>query len=131
LIGIFAPLGQLRPPLEISPQPSSPSLTAIMNLNQAEQNRLEEIMMKKQQKEFMRMFFRVTADCFDTCVTDFSSKVLSPREVRSCPTDSLTRQEACIAKCTDKFMKSSERIGLRFAEENQKLMEKGAGSFGG
>ena len=55
-----------------------------MDLNQAEQGRLEMVMQKKQQKEFMKMFFRVTADCFDTCVTDFSSKALSAREV-SCP----------------------------------------------
>jgi mitochondrial import inner membrane translocase subunit TIM9 len=52
-----------------------------MDLNQAEQQRLEMMMQKKQQKEFMKMFFRVTADCFDTCITDFSSKALSAREV--------------------------------------------------
>jgi hypothetical protein len=55
--------------------------TEIMDLNQAEQQRLEIMMQKKQQKEFMKMFFRVTADCFDTCITDFSSKALSAREV--------------------------------------------------
>ena len=54
-----------------------------MDLNPAEQARLEMVMQKKQQKEFMKMFFRVTADCFDTCVTDFSSKALSAREVAS------------------------------------------------
>ena len=52
-----------------------------MDLNQAEQARLELVMQKKQQKEFMKMFFKITGDCFDTCVTDFSSKALSPREV--------------------------------------------------
>lgn len=52
-----------------------------MDLNPAEQARLEMVMQKKQQKEFMKMFFKVTADCFDTCVTDFSSKALSAREV--------------------------------------------------
>jgi mitochondrial import inner membrane translocase subunit TIM9 len=101
-----------------------------MDLNQAEQQRLEILMQKKQQKEFMKMFFRVTADCFDTCITDFSSKALSSREVRPSPAW-LTLQEGCVQKCTDKFMKSSERIGLRFSDENQKLMEKGpAGAFG-
>ena len=39
-------------------------------------------------------------------------------------------QEACIKKCTDKFMKSSERIGLRFSEENQKLMQQGMAGMG-
>ena len=52
-----------------------------MELNQAEQARLEFVMQKKQQKEFVKMFFKVTGDCFDTCITDFSSKALSPREV--------------------------------------------------
>lgn len=52
-----------------------------MDLNAAEQARLEMVMQRKQQKEFMKMFFKVTADCFDTCVTDFSSKALSAREV--------------------------------------------------
>jgi hypothetical protein len=54
-----------------------------MDLNAAEQAKLEAVMQRKQQKEFMKMFFRVTADCFDTCITDFSSKALSPREVIS------------------------------------------------
>jgi len=53
-----------------------------MDLNATEQARLEQIMNKKQAKEVMKMFFKVTADCFDTCVTEFSSKALSPREVR-------------------------------------------------
>ena len=87
-------------------------------------------MQKKQQKEFMKMFFRVTADCFDTCVTDFSSKALSAREVSVPCWSILTLQEACIKKCTDKFMKSSERIGLRFSEENQKLMQQGVPGMG-
>ena len=56
-----------------------------MDLNSAEQARLETIMQKKQQKEFMKMFFRVTADCFEACVTDFTSKALSAREVYSFP----------------------------------------------
>jgi import inner membrane translocase subunit TIM9 len=101
-----------------------------MDLNPAEQARLEVMMQKTQQKEFMKMFFRVTADCFDTCITDFSSKALSPRDVARYHSK-LTAKEGCIARCTDKFMKSSERIGLRFSEENQKLMQQGMpGSLG-
>jgi mitochondrial import inner membrane translocase subunit TIM9 len=52
-----------------------------MDLNPSEQARLEVVMAKKQAKEMMKMFFKVTADCFDTCITDFSSKALSAREV--------------------------------------------------
>jgi mitochondrial import inner membrane translocase subunit TIM9 len=50
-------------------------------LNPAESARLEMLVQKKQQKEFMKMFFKVTADCFDTCITEFTSKTLSPKEV--------------------------------------------------
>jgi len=56
-----------------------------MDLNPSEQARLETVMAKKQAKEMMKMFFKVTADCFDTCVTDFSSKALSAREVPAPP----------------------------------------------
>jgi mitochondrial import inner membrane translocase subunit TIM9 len=54
-----------------------------MDLNAAEQAQLESIMQRKQQKEFMRMFFKVTSDCFDSCINDFTTKVLSSKEVTS------------------------------------------------
>jgi hypothetical protein len=54
-----------------------------MDLNHSEQARLEQIMVQNQAKEMMKMFFKVSADCFDACVSDFSSKALSPREVTS------------------------------------------------
>lgn len=53
-------------------------------LNPAESARLEMLIQKKQQKEFVKMFFKVTADCFDSCIADFNSKVLSAREVNAC-----------------------------------------------
>jgi Tim10/DDP family zinc finger len=62
-------------------QTFSPAFWRDMDLNPAEQARLEALLQKKQQKDLMKMFFKVTGDCFDTCVTDFSSKALSPREV--------------------------------------------------
>lgn len=67
-----------------------------MDLNQAEQARLEFVMQKKQQKEFMKMFFQVTADCFDTCITDFTSKALSSREVRHLSPCSSYRKDVLI-----------------------------------
>jgi mitochondrial import inner membrane translocase subunit TIM9 len=48
--------------------------------------------------------------CFNDCVQDFTS-------------DSLTsRENTCLTRCAEKFLKHSERVGTRFQEQNQKLM---------
>lgn len=51
--------------------------------------------------------------CFDDCVNDFTSKSVSVKE------------EACVTRCVDKFLKSSERLGTRFQEQNQAMMQGG------
>jgi len=47
--------------------------------------------------------------CFDDCISDFTSKAVS------------TKEEACVNKCVEKFLKTSERLGQRFAEQNQAM----------
>ncbi|KAG0014933.1 protein transporter tim9 [Entomortierella chlamydospora] len=32
------------------------------------------------------------------------------------------KQESCVQKCADKFLKHSERVGQRFAEANAEMM---------
>jgi len=57
--------------------------------------------------------------CFDDCINDFTSKALS------------TKEETCVSRCVDKFIKTSDRLGQRFAEQNQAMMQGGgAGSAG-
>jgi mitochondrial import inner membrane translocase subunit TIM9 len=51
--------------------------------------------------------------CFDDCVNDFTSKTLQQRE------------EGCVMRCVDKFMKSTERLGQRFQEQNAQMMQSG------
>lgn len=36
----------------------------------------------------------------------------------------MSKEESCVDKCTDKFMKHSARAGLRFAEASATLQEK-------
>ncbi|KAJ1675225.1 protein transporter tim9 [Spiromyces aspiralis] len=79
-----------------------------------EQQRMQALVEQKQMKDFMRLYSTLVSRCFDDCVHDFNSKVLSENET------------SCVNKCTLKFMKMNERIGQRFAEENQKLMEEQA-----
>lgn len=57
--------------------------------------------------------------CFDDCVNDFTSKAVSSKE------------ETCIGRCVDKFIKASERTGQRFAEQNQAMVQGGGPGIGG
>ncbi|KAL9011487.1 MAG: hypothetical protein Q9173_003668 [Seirophora scorigena] len=102
-------------------------------LNKNEQAELQSRMERKQIKEFMtvraqditshtanaltlgsaQMYSRLVQNCFDSCVNDFTSKTLH------------TREENCVMRCVDKHQKATERVGLRFQEQNAALMQGG------
>ncbi|MCJ1340977.1 protein transporter tim9, partial [Bachmanniomyces sp. S44760] len=82
-------------------------------LNTQEQGELQKRMEKKQMKEFMNMYSNLVQRCFDDCVTDFTSKAL------------VSREEGCVTRCVDKFLKGSERLGQRFQEQNAQMMASG------
>ncbi|KAL1993665.1 hypothetical protein VTN49DRAFT_2334 [Thermomyces lanuginosus] len=91
---------------------ADPSLRA-SSLNAAEQRELAARMEKKQMKEFMTMYSRLVQRCFDDCVNDFTTKSL------------ISREEGCVLRCVDKFLKGSQRLGERFQEQNAALMQSG------
>ncbi|PVU87055.1 hypothetical protein BB559_006252 [Furculomyces boomerangus] len=76
-----------------------------------QEQQMQAMMEQKQMKDFMKMYSNLVSKCFDDCVSQFDDKTLTERET------------TCTRNCTQKFMKLNERIGARFAEENQKLME--------
>lgn len=55
----------------------------------------------------LRMYNALVERCFCDCVDSFRRKDLEPTE------------ERCVAKCAEKFMKHSARVGQRFAELSQ------------
>ncbi|KAI9845023.1 MAG: hypothetical protein M1837_005167 [Sclerophora amabilis] len=115
------------------------------NLNSSEQRELQGRMEKKQMKEFMtvsrtislpaegkgppfaplrvvealltlcplQMYGKLVQKCFDDCVTDFTTKSLH------------TKEEGCVMRCVDKYLKGSERLGTRFQELNATMMQSG------
>ncbi|KAI9823774.1 MAG: protein transporter tim9 [Thelocarpon impressellum] len=90
------------------------------NLNAAEQRELQNRIEKRQMKEFMGMYGRLVQRCFDDCVDDFTTKSLHAKE------------EGCVLRCVDKFLKSSERLGMRWQEQNASMMQQGGvGGIGG
>ncbi|KAK7514281.1 Tim10/DDP family zinc finger protein [Phyllosticta citricarpa] len=82
-------------------------------LTGAEQRELQNRMERKQMKEFMNMYSNLVQRCFDDCINDFSSKSLGSRE------------ESCIARCVDKNLKGTERLGNRFQEQNAAMAQSG------
>ncbi|EER31394.1 mitochondrial import inner membrane translocase subunit Tim9 [Candida tropicalis MYA-3404] len=74
-------------------------------LNVKEQQEFQQIVEQKQMKDFMNLYSNLVSRCFDDCVNDFTSGNLTSKET------------SCIAKCSEKFLKHSERIGQRFQEQ--------------
>ncbi|KAI9840698.1 MAG: protein transporter tim9 [Sclerophora amabilis] len=83
------------------------------SLNSSEQQVLQGRMEKKQMKEFMTMYGKLVQKCFDDCITDFTTKSLH------------TKEEGCVMRCVDKYLKGSERLGTRFQELNASMMQSG------
>ncbi|CAG8585821.1 10464_t:CDS:2 [Diversispora eburnea] len=50
-------------------------------------------------RDFMKFYTNLVERCFNDCINDFTSKALSSKE------------ETCIFRCTDKFLKHNERGG--------------------
>lgn len=69
-----------------------------------------------QLKDSLSMYNNLVGRCFDGCVTSFRSKTLDKSEI------------SCIEHCADRYVKMTQRVGLRFAEHQamqQKKMELG------
>jgi mitochondrial import inner membrane translocase subunit TIM9 len=60
-----------------------------------------------------QMYSTLVQRCFDHCVNDFTTKSL------------VSREEGCVMRCVDKYLKSSERLGQRFQEQNAAMMQSG------
>lgn len=69
------------------------------------------------QTELLQMYSNLVQRCFNDCVNDFTSKSLASRE------------EGCVMRCVDKFLKSSERLGERFQEQNAQMASGGPGAM--
>lgn len=80
-------------------------LVKMDQLNVKEQQEFQQIVEQKQMKDFMRLYSNLVSKCFDDCVNDFTSANLTSKE------------SSCIMKCSEKFLKHSERVGQRFQEQ--------------
>ena len=84
-----------------------------------------------QQQEFMRhlenmqlkdslaMYNNLVERCFDGCVSSFRSKTLDKSET------------ACVENCSARYVKMTQRVGLRFAEHQAMQQKKAADAAAG
>ncbi|KAK9479499.1 Tim10/DDP family zinc finger-domain-containing protein [Lipomyces japonicus] len=79
------------------------------NITQKEGKKLEEINIDLMMQSVATSYMTLVGRCFDHCINDFTSKSLSGKE------------EGCIKKCSEKFMKFSQRMDQRFNEEGANL----------
>ncbi|RKP07675.1 Tim10/DDP family zinc finger protein [Thamnocephalis sphaerospora] len=83
------------------------------HLNDAERRHMEQLVERKQMKDFIRMYSSLVERCFNDCINDFTSKAVNSKE------------DTCLDRCAIKFLRVSERVGQRFAEQNAQLMQGG------
>ena len=60
----------------------------------------------KHRKDSLLMFNRLLTTCFDSCIEKFHGKLLT------------TDEKACISHCTERQMKTTQRVGFRYSEMN-------------
>ena len=61
------------------------------------------------------MYNNLVERCFETCVTSFRSKALDKSEI------------ACTDQCAARYIKMTQRVGLRFAEHQALQQKRAAG----
>jgi len=66
---------------------------------------IDDFMGKLQAKDTARMYNSLVERCFHGCVKDFTTRSLTDKE------------ELCLIRCTDKFLKHSAKISRVFAEQ--------------
>uniref|UniRef100_A0A6T7VR93 Mitochondrial import inner membrane translocase subunit n=1 Tax=Pyramimonas obovata TaxID=1411642 RepID=A0A6T7VR93_9CHLO len=77
---------------------------AFAGLNEQDSKEMMKMIEDMQMRDSLKMYNRLVERCFNTCVDSFRRKNLDSGE------------ERCVTKCTEKFLKHSARVSVRFAE---------------
>jgi len=72
-----------------------------------------------QLKDSLAMYNNLVERCFDGCVSSFRSKTLDKSET------------ACVENCAARYVKMTQRVGLRFAEHQAMQQKKAADAAAG
>ncbi|KAK9454894.1 hypothetical protein V1511DRAFT_501274 [Dipodascopsis uninucleata] len=81
------------------------------NITQKEAKELERINVDMTMRTIANTYMSMVSRCFSNCVNDMTSKSLSGKE------------EGCLKRCAEKFMKYQQRMDQRFTEESAALSQ--------
>lgn len=84
-----------------------------------DQARMMQVMQEMQMQDSLKMYNDLVHRCFLECVDSFRSKKLDGKE------------DACVAKCAEKFLNFAGRVGMKFQETQQEMMEEAQKAMGG
>mmetsp|Transcript_31026 Transcript_31026/g.34319 ORF Transcript_31026/g.34319 Transcript_31026/m.34319 type:complete len:100 (-) Transcript_31026:371-670(-) len=88
-------------------------MEAVQNLPPHQQQEFMRKLEEMQMKDSLTMYNNLVERCFGQCVSSFRSKTLDKSEA------------TCIENCSSRFIKMTQRVGLRFAE-HQAMQQKRA-----
>mmetsp|Transcript_28966 Transcript_28966/g.52336 ORF Transcript_28966/g.52336 Transcript_28966/m.52336 type:complete len:98 (+) Transcript_28966:1-294(+) len=87
-------------------------------LNEPQQRQFMQHLQTMQIKDSLRMYNDLNDKCFAVCVKPTGGGWVSgPQGFKSKKLDGA--EEKCIEECAAKFIKLTQRVGLRFAENQQ------------
>mmetsp|Transcript_17852 Transcript_17852/g.40580 ORF Transcript_17852/g.40580 Transcript_17852/m.40580 type:complete len:95 (-) Transcript_17852:1505-1789(-) len=84
----------------------------VQNLSPYQRDALMNELGQIQMKDSIRIYNRVVSDCFDVCAHSFRTKSLDSWET------------TCLDNCAHRFIKVTQRVGLRFGEHQEKQQQK-------
>eukprot|EP01027_Heterolobosea_sp_BB2_P001014 GEZU01001532.1.p1 GENE.GEZU01001532.1~~GEZU01001532.1.p1 ORF type:complete len:148 (-),score=64.48 GEZU01001532.1:15-458(-) len=76
-----------------------------------QQMQLNQMMAELELKETLNIFNTMTERCFLDCVTTFHTSAMDAKE------------EGCVRRCGEKYLKHSRRVGDKFAEFNNNMIQ--------
>mmetsp|Transcript_4021 Transcript_4021/g.8058 ORF Transcript_4021/g.8058 Transcript_4021/m.8058 type:complete len:96 (+) Transcript_4021:107-394(+) len=79
-------------------------MEAVQQLAPYQQQQFMKEMQEMQLKDSLAMYNNLVYRCFDSCVSSFRSKTLDKSEL------------ICVDNCASRYVKMTQRVGLRFAE---------------
>mmetsp|Transcript_28458 Transcript_28458/g.43576 ORF Transcript_28458/g.43576 Transcript_28458/m.43576 type:complete len:98 (+) Transcript_28458:64-357(+) len=91
----------------------------IQNLPKHQQAQLEQHLVNYQVKDSLSMYMNLVERCFGTCVNNFRTKNLDQYETK------------CLENCSERYIQSANRAGLRFQEHQAVQMKRAQGGAGG
>jgi import inner membrane translocase subunit TIM9 len=100
-------------------------MEAVQSLPPHQQKQFMEKLEQMQMKDSLTMYTTLVHRCFDECVFSFRSKTMDKKE------------GSCVENCASRYVKATQRVGLRFAEHQAMTQKRhaaqggGAGAIGG